>query len=641
MDFKYQAYAGKIIRVNLTEGVVTKQPLDAKLAEDFLGGAGFITKILWDEVGPETAPLSPKNRLIFAVGPLCGTGWPVSCRFEVGAKSPLTGIYGDSSCCGHWGPELKFAGYDAIVFEGRASKPVYLWINNSSVKIMDASDLWGKTTGETEEMIRKDLGEHRIQVASCGPAGENLVRYASIISQRRAAARCGLGAVMGSKNLKAVAVKGTNDVKTENPGAFYEFMEKIIEVYKKDFYILDRIKFGTPILVELMNEIARWPVKNFQTGVFPFAKEIGGERIRSEYRIKDRGGFGCWATCEKPVRVKNQPYAGTYAKQPEYETLSALGARLWIKNLDAIIYANELCDELGLDTISTGGTISWSMECYEKGILTKQDTDGIELNWGNHEALLNLIPKIARREGFGAILAEGSYRAAQLIGRGSEKYLMTVKKMEIPAQDGRAQKSMGLAQAVASRGADHLKAFPLLDEVGREEPIKARFGEEYLPEMAQPLSPKYKAYEVKDGEELCVLCDSLSLCKSSGTCLPLYTGQIYFEDMAKILRLATGMKVTGNDLRRAGERIVNLQRAFNIREGLNKKDDTLPDRFTKTPAPEGVNKGHVVELDKMLEEYYYLRGWDQRTGLIPRKKLAELGLDYVADELEKLGKLPY
>ncbi|MBC7218896.1 MAG: aldehyde ferredoxin oxidoreductase family protein [Hadesarchaea archaeon] len=641
MSFKYRGYAGEIIRVDLTNNIVTKQPLDVKLAENFIGGAGFITKILWDEVSPETDPLSPENRLIFAVGPLCGTGWPVSCRFEVGAKSPLTGIYGDSSCCGHWGPELKFAGYDAIVFQGKASKPVYLWINDNSVRIMDAGDLWGKTTGETEEIIRRDLGDHRIQVASCGPAGENLVRYASIISQRRAAARCGLGAVMGSKNLKAVAVRGSKDVKTENPKEFYEFMKEIIEVYRNDFYILDRIKFGTPILVELMNEISRWPVKNFQTGVFPYAKEIGGERIRKEYRIKDRGGFGCWATCEKPVQVKNQPYAGIYAKQPEYETLSALGARLWIRDLDAIIYANELCDELGLDTISTGGTISWAMECYERGILTKEDTDGLELTWGNHEALLELIPKIAYRKGFGAILAEGSFRAAQKIGRGSEKYLMTVKKMEIAAQDGRAQKSMGLAHAVASRGADHLKAFPLVDELGREEPIKARFGEKYLPEMAQPLSPKYKAYEVKDGEELCALCDSLSLCKSSGTCLPLYTGQIYFEDMAKILKLATGMRVSGEELRRAGERIVNLQRAFNIREGLSKNDDTLPDRFTKIPAPEGAAKGHVVELEKMLDEYYGLRGWDQKTGLIPGKKLEELGLDYVAEELKRLGKIPF
>ena len=640
MSFKYRAYAGKIIRVNLSHGTITKQPLDAKMAENFLGGSGFITKILWDEVGPQTDPLGPENRLIFAIGPLCGTGWPVSCRFEVGAKSPLTGIYGDSSCCGHWGPELKFAGYDAVVFEGKASKPVYLWINDDTIKIMDAGALWGKTTGETEEIIRKDLGDHRIQVASCGPAGENLVRYASVISLRRAAARCGLGAVMGSKNLKAVAVRGTKDVKTEYPKEFYDFMNEIIEVYKKDFYILDRIKFGTPILVELMNEIARWPVKNFQTGVFPYAKEIGGERIRREYRIKDRGGFGCWATCEKPVRVKEPPFSGIYAKQPEYETLSALGARLWIRNLDALIYANELCDELGLDTISTGGTISWAMECYENGILTKKDTDGIELSWGNHEALLELIPKIAKREGFGAILAEGSFRAAQMMGRGSEKYLMTVKGMEIAAQDGRAQKSMGLAHAVASRGADHLKAFPLLDELGREEPIKARFGEKYLPEMAQPLNPKYKAFEVKDGEELCALCDSLSLCKSSGICLPLYTGQIYFEDLAKIMKLATGMKVTGEDMRRTGERIVNLQRAFNIREGLTRKDDRLPERFTKTPAPEGVAKGHVVELDKMLDEYYRLRGWDTETGLIPRKKLEELGIGYVADELEKMGKIP-
>jgi len=640
MFFRYKAYAGRIARIDLTSGKVTKEPLDTKMAENFIGGEGFISKILWDEVGPETDPFGPENRLVFAVGPLSGTGWPVACRFEIGAKSPLTEAYGDTSCCGYWGPELKFAGYDAIIIQGKSDKPAYLWINDEEIKIMDAKNVWGKSTSETEEIIRKEVNDPKAQVASCGLAGENLVRYAGVINMRRAAARSGMGAVMGSKNLKAVAVRGTKDVKTESTKEFVKLMDEVIEIYKKDFYILDRIKFGTPILVELMNEIARWPVKNFQTGVFPYAKEIGGEKIRNEYRIKDRGGFGCWATCEKPVLVKNPPYAGTYAKQPEYETLSALGARLYIRNLDAIIHANELCDEYGMDTISTGGTIAWAMECYENGILTKKDTDGLDLTWGNHEAMLALIPKIAKREGFGDLLAEGSFRAAQKIGKGSEKFVMTVKKMEIAAQDGRAQKSMGLAHAVASRGADHLKAFPLVDELGREEPIKARFGDKYLPEMAQPLSPKYKAFEIKDGEELCALCDSLSLCKSSGTCLPLSTGQIYFVDMAKVVELATGMKLTGEDIRKAGERVVNIQRAFNIREGLAKKDDALPERFTKTPAPEGADKGHVVELDKMLEEYYELRGWDPKTGLIRKKTLEDLGLGYVADELKRLGKLP-
>ncbi len=640
MSFRYKAYGGNIVRVDLTEGKVVKQPLTAELAENFLGGAGFVAKILWDEVNPGTDAFSPDNRLIFAVGPLSGTGWPVSCRFEVGGKSPLTEIYGDSSCCGHWGPELKFAGHDAVVFQGRSEKPVYLWIDDDHIEIRDAKELWGKTTGETQELIREELGDQRIQVASCGPAGENLVRYSCIINLKRAAARSGLGAVMGSKNLKAVAVRGSKDVKTEDPKEFYKFMKEVIEVYKKDFYVLDRIKFGTPILVELMNEIARWPVKNFQTGVFPYAKEIGGEKLRKEYRIKDRGGFGCWATCEKPVISKKPPYSGVYAKQPEYETLSALGARLWIKDLDAIIYTNELCDKYGLDTISTGGTISWAMECYENGIITKDDTDGLDLTWGNIDAVIALIHKIAKREGFGNLLAEGSFRAAQKIGKGSEKYVMHVKKMEIAAQDGRAQKSMGLAQVTSSRGADHLKAFPLLDELGREEPIKARFGEKYLPEMAQPLSPKYKAYEVKDGEDLAALCDSLPFCKSAGTCLPLFTGQIYFDDMAKILRLATGMSVDADGMRKIGERIVNLQRAFNIREGISRKDDVLPDRFTETPAPEGADKGHIVELEKMLEEYYDLRGWDVKTGLIPKKKLYELGLGYVADELERIKKVP-
>lgn len=641
MALKYKAYGGKIIRVDLTKGRVIKQPLINEMPENFLGGNGFITKILWEETDPETDPFSPENRLIFAIGPLDGTGWPQSCRFNVGAKSPLTEVYGDTSCCGNWGPELKFAGYDAIVFQGRSNKPVYLWIDDDYVEIKDGKDVWGKTTGETQEIIKEEHGDKGIQVASCGQAGENLVRFACVMHLKRVGARAGMGAVMGSKNLKAVAVRGTKDVSLAEPKKFYGFMKEVIRVFRMDPHIASRMKYGTPILVELMNEIARSPVKNFQTGVFPYAKEIGGERIRQSYRVKDRGSFGCWALCEKPVIVRNGLYAGIYAKQPEYESLSALGARNWIHDLDTLIYANELCDEYGLDTISTGGTISWAMECYENGILTEKDTDGLDLTWGNTEVLVPLIHKIAKRDGFGDLLAEGSWRAAKKVGKGAEKFVMHVKKMEIPAQDGRAQKSMGLAQGTSSRGADHLKGFPLLDELRREEPIRARFGNKYLPEMADQLDPKYKAFEVKDGEEFCALCDSLQLCKSAGTVLPLEaTGQVYYADMAKAVSLATGMKIDAEGIRMIGERIVNLQRAYNIREGLSRRDDYLPDRFTKVPAPAGPPKGHVVELERMLNEYYELRGWDKETGLIPRAKLEELGLKHVADELEKMGRLP-
>ncbi len=615
------------------------QPLSSDMAKKFLGGNGFVTKILWDEVKPGLDPFDPENRLIFAIGPLSGTGWPQAGRFEVGAKSPLTGIYGDASCCGHWASELKFAGYDAIVFQGRASKPVYLWVDDDKVELKDAKDVWGKTTSETEKILREQHGKD-VQVASCGPAGENLVRFAGILHQRRAAARSGIGAVMGSKKLKAVAVHGSKDVALADPEGFYKFSREIIELYKRDKFIESRAKYGTPILVELMNEIARWPVKNFQTGYTPHAKEIGGERIREEYRIKDRASFGCWARCEKPLMVKQGPYRRIYAKQPEYESLSALGARNWIHNLDVIIYANELCDEYGMDTISTGGTISWAIECYEKGIITKEDTGGLILSWGNTETLIELINKIAKREGFGNLLAEGSLRASKKIGKGSEKYVMHVKGMEIAAQDGRAQKSMGLAHATSSRGADHLKAFPLLDEVVMNEYIVARYGREYLPEMANRLDIKHKPFEVKDGEELCALCDSLLLCKSAGTSLPLFTGAVYYPEMAKAVKLATGMNIDASGMRTIGERIVNLQRAFNIREGISRKDDTLPSRFTEEPAPEGPPKGHVVELEQLLDEYYKLRGWDKETGLIPRKKLEALDLKDVADSLEAMGKLP-
>ena len=636
---KFYAYAGRILRVDLDRMKTFTQPLPGEMALKFIGGAGFIAKTLWDETGPDTEPFSPENRFILAVGPFTGTSWPQSGRFQVGARSPLTGVFGDSSCCGFLGPELKLAGYDMIVISGRASNPVYIYIDDDNVEIRDAKGLWGLKTSEAEKALKEEVGDWSCQAAVIGPAAENLVRYSGIFHDTRVAARAGIGAVLGSKKVKGIVVRGSKDVRVAYPDKFQELVDKLSEEYLRDPHIMRRRKYGTPILAELMNEIARWPVKNFQRGMFPNVERIGGERLRSEYRIKDRGCYACLCLCEKPVLIRKGQFKGVY-KNPEYETISSLGPRCYVGDLEAIIYMNYLCNEYGMDTISTGGTIAWAMECYEKGIITREDTGDLELYWGDYDTMIKLIEMIAYRKGFGDLLAEGSRRASRKIGRGSEKYVMAVKGMEIPAQDGRAQKSMGLAHVTATRGADHLKAFPILDESIWENKIIVRYGREYLPELGERLNPKYKPFLVKDCEELAALCDSLLLCKSTGTLLPLESGAVYYPEIAMGYSLAVGIQVSAEDIRLAGERIYNLERAYNQRLGLSRKDDRLPERFTKVPSPEGPAKGQVVELDQMLDEYYKLRGWDPKTGMVTREKLEQLGLKDVADELERLGKLP-
>jgi len=634
---KYGGYMGRLLRIDLSKGKVCEEELSDQLAEQFLGGIGFCTRVLYDETGPATNPLGPENRLIFAVGPLSGTAWPESGRYEVGAKSPLTNILGGANSGGSFGPEMKRVGYDAIVFQGRAPNPVYVYIENRETKILDAKALWGKDTEETMRIIEQEHGQ-KTQVACIGQGGENLVRFASIVTDRfRVAARTGLGAVMGSKNLKALALQGSLRVEVADPKRFTELVAYADKRIKADPFVPEVKKYGTTILVGAMNEIGRFPTRNFQTGVFPAADKISGEVLVEKYKVGKKGCFGCRLTCKNVIEVKKGRFKGMVLDHPEYETISSFGSRIGNADLDAIIEAHVLCNLYGIDTISTGGVIAFMMELYEKRIINEKDTGGIAFKWGDKDLALDLIRKIAYREGIGNLLAEGTKRVAERLDRGAEKYAMHVKGMDIPAQDGRAQKSMGLAHAVSTRGADHLRASAFLDEIGFEEMIAKRFSDKYLPEMANRLQEKYKGVMVKVCEDFAAVVSSLGLCLTGGYAYPPI---LFFEELTDAISAATGMKVTEKNLRITGERIVNLQRAYNIREGLSKKDDTLPDRFLKEPIPDGPCKGQTVDLETMLNEYYQVRGWDTKTGLIPRRKLEELGLKNVADELERMGKLP-
>jgi aldehyde:ferredoxin oxidoreductase len=632
MVFPYLGYAGNYLRVDLSTERIESLPLPVAWAETYLGGNGIGTKILWDEVSPDVDPLSPNNKLIIATGPLCGGLVPNSSRVEFIAKSPLTGIYGDSNAGGRFGPELKFAGYDLIIIEGGASMPVYLFIRDEFVELRDATHLWGKGGFETELIIQQENHDPEIKTAVIGQAGENQVRMASImVTYCRTAARCGLGAVMGAKKLKAVAVRGSKGLHIYDLDAHRNLALQLHGKIRSNEFFPGVKRFGTSGLVSLMNPMGRFPTKNFQFGAFTGFSEISGETLREDHFVRDTACFNCPVGCDKVYKVRSGEFKGTITSSLEYETLSALGSGVMNSELSAVIKANALCDDWGLDTISAGRSIAFAMELVEKGILSRDECEGLDVSFGNSETVLELLRRIAFREGsLGNLLAEGSARAAKKIGRGADRYAMHVKGQEIPGQDGRAQQSMGLAHVTSSRGADHLKAFPTIDETGYPSEAVKRYGQEYLPELVDPLSTRYKGMLVKDGEDFGAIVDSSGNCKSGGT---FVMAEVYWHEQAEAIRTMTGMPMDVERLKAMGERIYNLQRCYNAVHGISKVDDVLPWRFTKIPSPSGNAKGSICHIDIMLLDYYALRGWDIETGLPTEETLERLGLTDVYERV--------
>jgi len=612
---------GNIIWVDLAKGEIQKRPVEEDMVRHYLLGAGHLSRVIFDMVPVGTDPLSSKNVLGIATGLLTASMFPQASRHVVAALSPLTDVWGESHAAGFWGPELKLAGYDAILFTGASSDPVYLNIENRKVELLDASKIWGTSVFQTDDWIR-EKHDRQSRVLSIGQAGENLVRFAAVMNDRdRASARSGLGAVMGAKKLKAVSVRGTGKIEVADPQNYLKQMDIFYERMLANPFTEERAKYGTTNLVELMDHIGRLPSYNMKQGVFEGYEKISGETITREYLVKPRSDWSCLQRCGRYTRVKDGPYK-YIGGSPEFESQSSLGSRCGNDNIESILYSHHLSNLYGMDTISLGGTISWAMEAWDEGLITEEDTGGIDLSWGNHETIVRLTKMIALREGFGDILAEGSARAAEKIGRGTEKFVMAVKKQEMAGQEPRAQKSMGLAAVTAARGADHLYSFPVLDEAGFDDEIRERFGEQYLPEMADRLNPKYKGIMVKECEDFMVVVESVGLCKY-GTQIP---PEFYYEDVALALKIHNGLEFTVEELQTIGERIVNLNRLFNVARGVTRSDDQLPNRLTKEKAPKGPPKGQVVELDQMLDEYYQMRGWDVETGMPLKSTLERLGL---------------
>jgi aldehyde:ferredoxin oxidoreductase len=636
VTFPYKGYAGKYLDVDLTKGELHKKDMEKDWARQFLGGSGVSAKILWDRTNSKTDPLSPNNVLIAGTGPLTGSMFSPSGRMMFAARGPLTGVWAESHVGGFFGPEMKYAGFDFVILNGRSRKPVYLFMRDGHAELRDATHIWGQETDVTTKMIREELRDPTIETAVIGPAGENGVLYSSItVDFYRAAGRAGLGAVMGSKNVKGLAASGALGLEAYDMDKFLEANEKEMAKLRNPLWkdsLASLRKYGTTDLVAVINEIGRLPTKNHWTGFYEQADDIGPEIIAEKYRIAQEACYGCAVGCKYIIRVKSGEYQTDPVGGPEYETIMAFGSNCLNNNIESIFYLGKRCDLLGLDTISCGKTIGFAMELYEKGILTERDTGGIKLTWGNKEAQAELVELIAKREGLGKILANGVRKAAEQIGGDAWKYAVHVKGLEASGQDPRAHQSIGLTYATNVRGADHLRSLSSLEELGYPDIVIERFGEKKADAILDIMSPKYKGQVVWDMEDLYALVDSAVICKYTTMWPPVF----YFDTFVNVIPALTGMEEWSDPkyVRQTAERISHLRRAFNHRLGVTRKEETLPPRLLKEPMPTGPAKGGLPDLDEMLDEYYQYRGCDRETGYPFESKLMELNLGFVVDELK-------
>ncbi|MCF6097123.1 aldehyde ferredoxin oxidoreductase family protein [Thermovorax subterraneus] len=608
-------YWNKIIRINLTNKTYSLETIKEELWRKYLGGSGLGAKLMYDEVNPGIDPLGHENKIFFLTGPFCGTNIPTSGRHAAVTKSPLTGIFAESDVGGSWGYELKRAGYDGIIIEGKAESPVYIYIEDSKIEIKDARHIWGKDTYETDELLKKELAAD-VEVMSIGPAGENLVKFAAIMTDGkdgRALGRCGIGAVMGAKNLKAITVKGSKNVEVYDKERLIKSIRNIAPGIKEA--TVNMTKFGTGGGVIGHESYGNFPLGNWKVGRWPEgAEKISGQRMAETILVGNYRCKGCIIGCGRVVKIENGPYKGVEGAGPEYETLGTLGGLCLIDELEAIAYANELCNRYGMDTITTGGVIAFAMELYEKGIITKQDTGGLDLRFGNAEAMVELVKMIAERRGIGRILAEGVRKAAKEIGGLAEEYALHVKGLEPPAHDPRAYNGVALSYATSNRGACHLAGFThgfervfAMPELGYDKPHDR-------------LLVDGKAEFVAKMQNLMGVFDSLKLCKF------MLQGGLKISTVVEWIKDVIGWEdYSFEELMTTGERIFNIKRMFNVKCGISRKDDILPMRFLtlKREGP-GITV-NLPPLGKMLSDYYEYRGWSEE-GIPRESKLKELEL---------------
>lgn len=610
-------YGGKVIRVNLTEKTIEKKDLDPVLAREWLGGRGFIARVLYDELPKGANPLGPENRLIIAAGPLSGTFWPSAAKIVFGTKSPLTGGYGDSNLGGFLMAELKYAGYDMLILEGASKNPLYLFIDDDTVELRDARSYWGKGALELEREMKGELGES-FQIATIGPAGENLVRYANINHEYgRQAGRCGMGAVMGSKGLKAIAVHGTGGILLYDPEGLVRITKEALNHITSQPYFKRFRLYGTTDITDWCQGMGVLPTKNFAYGDYEKEEKLAPEPMREKILVRDKACFGCPLNCANYTHSKKY---GTFIDGPEYETIGMLGSNLLLDDIEDVQYLNYLCDDYGMDTIAAGGTVAFAMECSERGILKEKDLEGIDLRFGNVEAIKQALKKIAYQEGIGRRMAEGSKSMAKRLGGKSEAFAMHVKGLEFSAYECRGAPAMLLSFMTSDIGAQHTRSWAIVQDMdmGRDN-IEGR------------------AKLVKELQTLRPLMEMFGVCR-----FPWLEVKLSFDEYVKAFNAVTGFGYSKEKLFGISEKVYNLTRAFWAREveDFGRKYDLPPGRVYE-PMASGPAKGmHLTEekVNRLLDEYYELRGWNQN-GIPTEEKLRELGLDNVAEDLKRAGKI--
>jgi aldehyde:ferredoxin oxidoreductase len=603
-------FNGRILIVDLSNNEYKIEEPSEAFYRKYVGGRNFGLYFLLKESQPGIEPLGPENVLIFATGPATGSPLAGFSRYSVVAKSPLTNGFGEAEAGGFFGSELKFAGFDAIIVKGKSSEPVYIWIKDGNIDIRDASHLWGLKAKETQEAIREETNDPLVRVALIGPAGENLVRYACITNELHYAnGRCGLGAVMGSKNLKAIAVRGRNEIQFKNPEKIREFARWFGENWKDNSSTVYRSKYGTAGSVTSLNQDGLLPTRNFIKGTFEYAEEISGEKIRETILFGTDGCYACPIRCKLSVKAEKPFETDPSYGGPEYETIGALGSLCEIGDINAVSYANQLCNAYGLDTISTGCSIAFAMECFEENILEEKDTNGLDIRFGNAEAMVKLVEMIALREGIGDVLAEGVRTASKKLGKNSDKFAIHVKGKELPMHEPRGKTGVGLQYALSASGADHMQAAHDPSFVSNVDNVKTLGILEPVDRLN--LGPE-KVRLLKFLERWWLLLDVVDVCKF--TIAPHGCGVFRINQLPEIINAATGWETSLEELLLAVDRSINMARIFNLREGITGKNDTIPERFFE-PLQTGPREGARIsmnDLNEAVKLYYNMAGWDEK-----------------------------
>ena len=593
-------YGGYILRVDLTSGKILREKTDPQYLLNVIGGRGLNSMRLFDELKRDVDPLSPENLLLIGVGPLTGSLLTAAAYMTISGKSPLTGILGDSAAGGHFGPELKFAGYDQIIITGRSERPCYLVIADDYVEIKDAGKLWGKDIWLTTSAIRKELKDNAFQVSAIGPAGENLVKYATVAcNNSRMCGRTGMGCLFGSKNLKAIAVRGTRQLTVVDPLGYLDLCKVIDQKILNHPEYEKRRELGSTLLMKALNNIGILPTDHFQKGLCEYVDRISGERLAEDFKVKNKACFNCNIHCSRYFVSPDAECEG-----PEYETLCSYTSRIGNDDLEFALKMNAYLNRMGMDSLSSGETIGWAMECVQRGLLTKDDLDGLDFTWGNRETIEKITHMIVHRQGIGDAFAEGTRSLAKRFGRGTEQYAFHVKGLDMICGDPRGIKAFGLTYAIASRGGDHLRAEPFFELTERYDEAEKRFG---IRDVANRLSDKGKSALVEYTERQALLTDCLTMCKNIGLSMDL----LDFDLASGLLTTGTGLKFTPEQIDTALIGVINADRRLNIDFGVGAGQDTLPKRFTHEPLKEGPSKGNVVPVKEMVKEYYRLRGWDK------------------------------